>query len=110
LTATLLSSVSLLLSFSSRFSCSLSSDDDHRIIASFFDVISDRHKIFDICKSGRWIVVKLLRSGGDRVNIDAGRIYMHGVPLNRSVILSENPNRLTPLEGKEEDEDEEEED
>jgi hypothetical protein len=74
------------------------SDPDHQIAMAEFNMERQR-RMQDISKSGSWIVLKLLRAGGDQANIDAGNVVMHGVPLDSTqrAILEEQ--RLSPRGG-----------
>jgi hypothetical protein len=54
-----------------------------RIVMAEFNMDHQR-RIQDISKAGSWIVIKLLRSGGDQVNIDAGNMLLYGLPLDSS--------------------------
>ncbi len=47
-----------------------------------------------LARLGNWILMKLLNSGGDEVNIDVFHVIMHGVPIG------EMPAKRQPMVGR----------
>lgn len=74
------------------------SASDHRIVMAEFNMDRQR-RTQDISRSGSWVVLKLLRSGGDQANIDAGNCVLHGVPLDSAQRALLEDQRCSPRAG-----------